>query len=86
MIIYQAWAAVGVLLVAFIILYADELPQIFNWAAWNAAALVSKIRLKLWQVWLYPRLRVETHLRARRARARQKAIMEKDETTNQTTL
>lgn len=86
MIIYQAWMAVGVLFFAFIILYANEIPQIFDWAAWNAAAFVSTIRLKLWQAWLYPRLRVETHLRARRARARQKAIMEKEETTNQTTL
>ena len=81
MIVYQAWTIVGAFLAVFIFLYADELPQILDWAAWNSATVVMKIRLKLWQAWLYPRLRVETYFRARRARARLKAIMNK-ETTN----
>lgn len=81
MIVYQAWAVVGSVLAVFIFLYADELPQILDWAAWNSATVVMKIRLKLWQAWLYSRLRVETYFRARRARARLKDIMNK-ETTN----
>jgi hypothetical protein len=67
-----------VFLALFIFIYADELPQIFDWAAWNAGALVSNVRLKLWKLWLYPRLRIETYLRFRRARARQKAIIAKE--------
>jgi hypothetical protein len=78
MIVFQAWTVVGVFLAVFIFLYADELPRVIDWVAWNIGGLVINIRLKLWKIWLYPKLRIETYFRARHARARQRAIMAKE--------
>lgn len=83
MLALEAWATVGALFVVFVYLYAEEFPQIFDWMSWNAATFVMNIRLSLWKAWLYPRLRIETFIRVRRARARQRAMMAK-ETNHQT--
>jgi len=73
MIALQFWSAAAVLLLAFCYFYAEEVSGALDWLAWSCAAVVARVRMALWAAWLGPRLRLETWLRARRARARLRA-------------
>jgi hypothetical protein len=67
---FQLWLVALAFLVAFCALYADEIPAIFDWLAWSCGALVMQTRLRLWKLYLGPRLKLETWWRMRRAQRR----------------
>lgn len=71
MIVYQAWMVATIFLVVVLYLYAEEASNLLDWASWNAATLVMRVRLFFWKMWLGPRLKIETYFRMRQARARQ---------------